>query len=240
MHTNAATLLNLVQLSVAVASISTGLIGKLSRAPSGPLVLHGRKLSQVSVSTVAELTAAVGDSAVDKILVAAGTYDFTSDMCSGSAVCIDRALTIEAQVPGSVVLDAKSGRRVFEIQSSGTAELRADSVDAMKNHRSSVGLAAATGSMRTGELSTGLGHSRSEAAPLQHGQHLARISMASTVTAFESPCAIGGGTEPLAWLSPEPDAESASGIEARRRIPYSYLAKCCWPIAPAPAPPLCA
>ena len=125
MH-NAATLLNLVQLSVAVASISTGLIVKLSRAPSGPLVLHGRKLSQVSVSTVAELTAAVGDSAVDKILVAAGTYDFTdyaSDMCSGSAVCIDRALTIEAQVPGSVVLDAKGGRRVFEIKSSGTAEL---------------------------------------------------------------------------------------------------------------------
>ena len=95
----------------------------LGRAPSGPLVLHGRKLSQVSVSTAAELTAAVGDSAVDKILVAAGTYDFTSDMCSGSAVCIDRALTIEAQVPGSVVLDAKGGRRVFNIQSGGTAEL---------------------------------------------------------------------------------------------------------------------
>ena len=123
MHTNAATLLNLVQLSVAVASIPTGLIVTLGRAPSGPLVLHGRKLSQVSVSTVAELTAAVGDSAVDKILVAAGTYDFTSDMCSGSAVCIDRALTIEAQVPGSVVLDAKGGRRVFNIQSGGTAEL---------------------------------------------------------------------------------------------------------------------
>ena len=127
MH-NAATLLNLVQLSVAVASISTGLIVKLGRAPSGPLVLHGRRLSQVLVSTVAELTTAVGDSAVDKILVAAGkpfkgTYDFTSDMCSGSAICIDRSLTIEAQVPGSVVLDAKGGRRVFEIQSSGTAEL---------------------------------------------------------------------------------------------------------------------
>ena len=90
-------------------------------------MLHGRKLSQVSVSTVAELTAAVSNSAVDKILVAAGTYDFTSDMCAdyrgGSAVCINRALTIEAQVPGSVVLDAKGGRRVFEIQPSGTAEL---------------------------------------------------------------------------------------------------------------------
>jgi len=121
---NAATLFNLVQLSMAVASISTGLIVKLSRAaPSGPLVLHGRKLNQVSVSSVAELTAAVGNSAVDKILVAAGTYDFTSTMCSGSAICIDRAVTIEAQVPGSVVLDAKGGRRVFDIQPGGTAEL---------------------------------------------------------------------------------------------------------------------
>ena len=122
--------LNLVQLSMAVASIPTGLIMKLARAPSAPLVRHGRKLNQVSVSSVAELTAAVGNSAVDKILVAAGTYEFTSDMCTGSAVCIDRALTIEAQVPGSVVL-AKGGRisgplryfRVFEIQSGGTAKL---------------------------------------------------------------------------------------------------------------------
>ena len=120
-----------------------------------------------------------------------------------------------------------------------TAELRADNVDDIENNRSSGGLAAATGSMRTGELSMGLGHLRSEAAPLQHVQHLAQISMASTVAAFESPCVIGGGTDPLAWLSPEPDAESASGIEARRRIPYTlYLAKCCWPIAPAPVPPL--
>ena len=122
MH-NGAMLLNLVQLSMAVASIPAGLIVKLGRAPSGPLVLHGRKLNQVSVSSVAELTAAVGNSAVDKILVAAGTYDLTSDMCSSSAICIDRALTIEAQVPGSVVLDAKGGRRVFYIQSGGTAEL---------------------------------------------------------------------------------------------------------------------
>ena len=128
MH-NAATLLNLVQLSVAVASISTGLIVKLSRAPSGPLVLHGRKLNQVSVSSVAELTAAVGDSAVDKILVAPGTYEFTSEMCTsemwavGAAICIDRALTIEAEVPGAVVLTAMGARRVFNIQSGGTAEL---------------------------------------------------------------------------------------------------------------------
>ena len=99
-----------------------------------------------------------------------------------------------------------------------TAELRADSVDDIENNRSSVGLAAATGSVRAGELSTGLGHSGSKAAPPQHGQHLARIWMASTVAAVESPCVIGGGTDPLAWLSAEPDAESTSGIEARRRI----------------------
>ena len=87
------------------------------------VALHGRHLNEVSVSTVGDFTAAVGNSAVDKILLAAGTYELTSDMCSGSAVCIDRALTIEAQVPGSVVLDAKGGRQVFVIQSSGTAEL---------------------------------------------------------------------------------------------------------------------
>ena len=116
-------LFNLVHLSMAVASIPTGLIVKLGRARSAPLVLHGRKLNEVSVSSVAELTAAVSNSAVDKILVAAGTYEFTSNMCSGSAICINRALTIEAEVPGSVVLDAKGRRRVFLIQSGGTAEL---------------------------------------------------------------------------------------------------------------------
>jgi len=86
-------------------------------------VLHGRHLNEVSVSTVAELTAAVGNSAIDKILVAAGTYTFTADMCSGSAICIDRAVTIEAQVSGSVVLDGNGGRRVFEIKPGGTAGL---------------------------------------------------------------------------------------------------------------------
>ena len=123
MHINAATLFNLVHLSMAVASIPTGLIVKLGRARSAPLVLHGRKLNQVLVNSVAELTAAVSNSAVDKILVAAGTYEFTSNVCIGSAICIDRSLTIEAQVPGSAVLVAKGVRRVFMIQSGGTAEL---------------------------------------------------------------------------------------------------------------------
>ena len=77
----------------------------------------------VSASTVGEFTAAVADSSINKILLAAGTYEFTSDMCTGSAVCINRALTIEAEVPGTVVLNAMGERQVFEIQSSGTAEL---------------------------------------------------------------------------------------------------------------------
>ena len=88
------------------------------------MALRGRHLNEVSASTVGEFTAAVGNSAVDKILLAAGTYELTSGTCNQySAVCIDRALTIEAQVPGSVVLNAMGARRVFEIQSGGTAEL---------------------------------------------------------------------------------------------------------------------
>ena len=89
-----------------------------------PLVLHGRTLSQVSVSTVDELVAAVSDSAVDKIVVAAGRYEFSSSGgCSGSALCISREVTIEAEVAGSVVFDGMGARRVFRIESGGTAEL---------------------------------------------------------------------------------------------------------------------
>ena len=77
----------------------------------------------MSASTVGEFTAAIADSSINKILLAAGTYELTSDVCSGSAVCIDRALTIEAEVPGAVVLDAMGARRVFEIQSGGAVEL---------------------------------------------------------------------------------------------------------------------
>ena len=88
------------------------------------VALHGRHLNEVAASTVGEFTAAVGDSAVDKILLAAGTYELTSNMCTGSAVCISRtALIIEAEVPGAVVLNAMGFRRVFLIESGGTAEL---------------------------------------------------------------------------------------------------------------------
>ena len=109
-------------------SISTG---TATRPPSDValLVLHGRHLSQVSVSSVDDFTAAVANSTVNKILLAAGTYYFNNDddACAGSAVCISRSLTIEAEVPGAVVLnakeDAKEERRVFEITADGMAEL---------------------------------------------------------------------------------------------------------------------
>ena len=94
------------------------------RTTASDVGLRGRHLNEVSASTVGEFITAVGNSAVDKILLAAGTYEFASNMCSGSAVCIDRALTIEAEVPGAVVLNAMGGRRVFMIrQSVGTVEL---------------------------------------------------------------------------------------------------------------------
>ena len=100
------------------------------RTTASDVALHGRHLNAVSASTVGEFTAAIADSSINKILLAAGTYELTSGTCNQySAVCIDRALTIEAQVPGSVVLDAKGaqashgGRRVFEIKSGGMAGL---------------------------------------------------------------------------------------------------------------------
>ena len=87
------------------------------------VALHGRHLNEVSASTVGEFTAAVNNSAVDKILLTAGTYELTSTMCWQSAVCIDRALTIEAGMPGTVVLNAMGARRVLRIQSGGTVKL---------------------------------------------------------------------------------------------------------------------
>ena len=55
----------------------------------------------------------------------AGTYEFDDDMCDdrgGSALCIDRSVTIEAEVAGSVVLDAKNARRVVYVASACRAE----------------------------------------------------------------------------------------------------------------------
>ena len=56
----------------------------------------------------------------------AGTYEFAGSMCpdeGGSALCIDRHVIIEAEVAGSVVLDAKGARRVIYVSTAGRAEL---------------------------------------------------------------------------------------------------------------------
>ena len=56
----------------------------------------------------------------------AGTYEFADSMCDNnegsSSVCINRDVTIEAEVAGSVVLDAKGARRVIYVRG-GRAEL---------------------------------------------------------------------------------------------------------------------
>ena len=63
-----------------------------------------------------DLIAALSDNAVERIVLVAGTYEFADDMCTGdhggAALCIDRNVAIEAEVAGSVVLDAKGARRV--------------------------------------------------------------------------------------------------------------------------------
>ena len=66
---------------------------------------------------------ALRDSAVSRIVLTAGTYEFADDMCSNSALCINHNVTIEAEVAGSVVLDAKGARRVIYVSTGGRAEL---------------------------------------------------------------------------------------------------------------------
>ena len=101
------------------------------RTTASDVALHRRHLNEVSASTVGEFTAAIVDSSTNKILLAAGTYELISSghiagsghMCGmyggASAVCITRALTIEAEVPGAVVLKAMGWWKVIEIQPGG-------------------------------------------------------------------------------------------------------------------------
>ena len=76
------------------------------------LVPHGRGL-QVTVSDVADLLSKVADPSVSRIVVASGHYALTAQLN------VKRAVTIEAVVPGSVVLDAQASssatRRVLSI-----------------------------------------------------------------------------------------------------------------------------
>eukprot|EP00908_Phaeocystis_cordata_P013112 Transcript_24145.p1 GENE.Transcript_24145~~Transcript_24145.p1 ORF type:complete len:600 (+),score=49.63 Transcript_24145:152-1951(+) len=113
-----------------VACLTLSGVGGVAASEIAPLS-HGRRLS-TSVSSTSELVSAVNDNAIDRIVVQSGLYELPSDMCSetdqtsyvtGSALCISRALTIEAEVTGSVVLDAKDERRLFTIDSGGTLDL---------------------------------------------------------------------------------------------------------------------
>ena len=71
-----------------------------------------------------ELITAIGNDSVNRVVAKAGPYNFdTSAMSCGSALCINRTLTIEAEVPGAVVLNATGKWRVFKIESGGTATL---------------------------------------------------------------------------------------------------------------------
>ena len=81
--------------------------------------------SRYAISS-SDLIAALVDSVVSRIVLKAGTYEFDDDMCSnegGSALCINRDVTIEAEVAGSVVLDAKGARLVIYVAAAGRAEL---------------------------------------------------------------------------------------------------------------------
>ena len=63
---------------------------------------------------------------MSRIVLVAGTYEFADDMCPGqdsSALCIDRHVIIEAEVAGSVVLNATGARRVIYVSTAGRAEL---------------------------------------------------------------------------------------------------------------------
>ena len=71
-----------------------------------------------------ELITAIGNDSVNRVVAKAGPYNFDkSAMSCGSALCINRTLTIEAEVPGAVVLNATGKWRVFKIESGGTATL---------------------------------------------------------------------------------------------------------------------
>ena len=96
------------------------------------VVARRRQLAVQTVSSTNELVAAIGNSAVSKVVLQTGTYDLTSTLS------IDRAVTIEALVAGSAVLNGRGKRRVFLIDSSGEAQLNGLNITGGFN-RASVG-----------------------------------------------------------------------------------------------------
>ncbi len=83
---------------------------------------HRREL-QTQVSTSASLLSALANTAVDRIVLAPGTYNLTAELS------ITRSLILEAAVAGSVILNAQasssSQRRVLNINpgSSGVVQV---------------------------------------------------------------------------------------------------------------------
>ena len=84
------------------------------------LVNHGRGL-KVTVSDVTDLISKLADSSVSHIIVASGHYLLTSELS------VTRAVTIEAAVQGSVVLDAQASssapRRVLNINPASASDV---------------------------------------------------------------------------------------------------------------------
>ena len=85
------------------------------------------------VMSSSELITALNDATTARMVLRAGVYEFADNMCFGisrdsidlgvSALCINRNVTIEAEVAGSVVLDAKGMRRVITVMSGAEAKL---------------------------------------------------------------------------------------------------------------------
>ena len=80
------------------------------------------------VSNQGQLQDALMDSTLSIIWLAPGIYFLLTIMCDNSALCIDRDLTIQAIIPGSVVLDAdavssRARRRVIKISGTATVNL---------------------------------------------------------------------------------------------------------------------
>ena len=78
------------------------------------------------VESVSELLTAILNESVDRIEVRAGTYMYTGNMngtCSSAAICINRTLAIEAEVPGAVVFNAANDARVLRIAPGATVKL---------------------------------------------------------------------------------------------------------------------
>ena len=100
-------------------------LSKPPSPPPSPPSLPLQPGSRYALSS-RDLITALNDNTVSRIVLVAGTYEFANRMCSdqgGSALCINRHVTIEAEVAGSVVLDAMGTRRAIYVSSDGRAEL---------------------------------------------------------------------------------------------------------------------